>query len=391
MMSTQFQIPRVLRFGTFEVDVSAGELRKNGIRVKLQQQPFQVLCMLAERPGEVVTRDDLRNRLWSADTFVDFDHGLNAAVKRLRGALGDTAENPRFIETLAKRGYRFLVPVNGQTVSAAPEAPTIAVLPAPTSIPAAKRRTLMIAGLVSLLLVGTALVWFVAHRVSPKAHPTEQRLTASSPDIPIRWATLSPDGKYLAYWDRTSLFLRLISTGETHALNLPSECIVPEWWDTLVLPGGWFPDSNYLLVTHCGAAGQPESVWSVSVLGGTPKEIMPDGEARAVSPDGSQITFVRAMGSGQSSQSLWVMDAHGSHVRKLAGQGGDSFGQVAWAPDNRRIAFIRYIYQPGYWHHAVLETYQVDNGVTNRILSEPLLESSLAWTHDNRLISAPRD
>src|ERR1700751_4384627 len=101
------------RFGVFELDLRAGELRRNGIKVKLQEQPFQVLAELIKRPGQVVTREELRNRLWSADTYVDFDHGLNAAIRRLRDALGDSAENPAFVETVARRGYRFLAPVTG--------------------------------------------------------------------------------------------------------------------------------------------------------------------------------------------------------------------------------------------------------------------------------------
>ncbi len=100
-------------FGAFEVDVRAGELRKHGVKVKLQEQPFQVLQALLERPGEVVTREELQRRIWPADTFVDFDHGLNNAVKRLREALSDSAETPRFIETLPRRGYRFIGTVNG--------------------------------------------------------------------------------------------------------------------------------------------------------------------------------------------------------------------------------------------------------------------------------------
>ncbi|HEX9120985.1 MAG TPA: winged helix-turn-helix domain-containing protein [Terriglobales bacterium] len=102
---------RLYRFGIYEVDVRSGELRKNGAKLKLQEQPFQVLAMLLERPGEVLTRDQLRQRLWPADTFVDFDHSLNTAINKLRDALGDSAANPRFIETLAKRGYRFIAPV----------------------------------------------------------------------------------------------------------------------------------------------------------------------------------------------------------------------------------------------------------------------------------------
>lgn len=100
-----------IRFGDFIVDPRSGELRKNGIRIKLQVQPFQVLQILLEHAGDVVTREELQKRIWPADTFVDFDQGLNNAVRKLRDALGDEAERPRFVETLAKRGYRFIVPV----------------------------------------------------------------------------------------------------------------------------------------------------------------------------------------------------------------------------------------------------------------------------------------
>jgi TolB-like protein/DNA-binding winged helix-turn-helix (wHTH) protein len=102
--------PRRVRFGVFEADFHAGELTKRGLRVRLQRQPFQLLAMLLEKPGELVTREELRGRLW-AGTVVDFDHGLNKAINKIREALGDSAENPRFLETVARRGYRFLADV----------------------------------------------------------------------------------------------------------------------------------------------------------------------------------------------------------------------------------------------------------------------------------------
>ena len=105
------QTSTVKRFGIFEVDLRARELRKKGIRIRLQDQPFEILALMLERPGEAVTREELRQRLWPAGTFVDFEHSLNAAVKRLRSALGDDADNPRFIETLHRRGYRFIAPI----------------------------------------------------------------------------------------------------------------------------------------------------------------------------------------------------------------------------------------------------------------------------------------
>lgn len=117
--------PRILRFGLFEADLQSGELRRNGVRVRLQEQPFQVLVLLLTRPGEVVTREQLREKLWPADTFVDFDHSLNTAINKIREALGDSASNPRFVETLARRGYRFIAPVQGE-VAGAPHATSVA-------------------------------------------------------------------------------------------------------------------------------------------------------------------------------------------------------------------------------------------------------------------------
>src|SRR5438093_10275695 len=101
----------IVRFGAFEVDLRAGELRKNGLKIKLQEQPFQVLAMLLRHPGEVVTREELQKTVWPADTFVDFDRGLNKTINKIREALGDSADNPRFVETLPRRGYRFIAPV----------------------------------------------------------------------------------------------------------------------------------------------------------------------------------------------------------------------------------------------------------------------------------------
>jgi len=102
---------RRYRFGAFEADVTTGELRRQGIRLRLNAQPFQVLCLMLERPGEVLTREEIARELWPDGTFVDYEHGVNSAVNRIRDVLGDSAASPRFIETLARRGYRFVVPV----------------------------------------------------------------------------------------------------------------------------------------------------------------------------------------------------------------------------------------------------------------------------------------
>jgi DNA-binding winged helix-turn-helix (wHTH) protein len=137
---------RIVRFGIFEADMMAGEVRKNGVRVRLQEQPFQVLALLLECPGDIVTREQLREKLWPADTFVDFDHSLNTAINKIREALGDSASSPRFVETVARRGYRFLAavqvnedpsradamrpqPASGPTDAAAAQSPDVSLHP----------------------------------------------------------------------------------------------------------------------------------------------------------------------------------------------------------------------------------------------------------------------
>src|SRR6202047_3987563 len=118
-MSQLVESPSRATFGLFEADLQSGELWKAGKRIKIQSQPFKVLSALVERPGEVVTREELQLRLWGKDTIVDFDHSLGTAINKIREALSDSAENPRFVETLARRGYRFIAPV---TFPAAPAA-----------------------------------------------------------------------------------------------------------------------------------------------------------------------------------------------------------------------------------------------------------------------------
>src|SRR5208337_2700323 len=130
-------VARILHFGVFEADLKACELRKHGLRLKLPEQPFQVLVVLLEKPGEIVTREELRKRLWPEDTFVDFDHGLNNAVMRLREVLGDASENPRFVETIPRRGYRFIAPVVGSAFPVATTQPELEAgdVPVPAATP----------------------------------------------------------------------------------------------------------------------------------------------------------------------------------------------------------------------------------------------------------------
>src|SRR5580693_243675 len=135
-MAASSQLTPGYRFGAFVLDPSSGELRRNGTKLRLQEQPLQVLLKLLENSGNLVTREQLHSALWAADTFVDFDTGLNSAVKRLREALGDSADVPRFIETVPRRGYRFIAPINGKLpqTAAVTEQSASAISPARISV-----------------------------------------------------------------------------------------------------------------------------------------------------------------------------------------------------------------------------------------------------------------
>jgi TolB-like protein/DNA-binding winged helix-turn-helix (wHTH) protein/Flp pilus assembly protein TadD len=159
--------PRVLRFGIFELDTQSGELRRHGLKVRLPDQSFQILQELLNRPGEVVTREDLRRQLWTSDTFVDFDVGLNSAIRKLREALEDSADNPRFVETLPRRGYRFIAPLTpidarGQTSQIAPSSSRV-------------RRYWIAAGMMLALAVATAAFVYERRGLGrgPSGAPTE--------------------------------------------------------------------------------------------------------------------------------------------------------------------------------------------------------------------------
>src|SRR5215510_209640 len=146
-MGQSADAPRILSFGSFEVDVSSGELRRQGLKVRLQDQPFRLLVLLLDRAGDVVTREKVRETLWPADTYVDFDHSLNTAVRKLREALGDSAEAPRYVETIARRGYRFIAPVAPlPTVQDAhsADAAVASLLPSPAAGPSISARRLLI-------------------------------------------------------------------------------------------------------------------------------------------------------------------------------------------------------------------------------------------------------
>ena len=368
---------RIVRFSTFEVNLHTGELRKRGQKVKLQEQPLQVLAALLERPGELVTREELRNKLWPADTFVDFDHSLNAAVKRLREALGDSVETPIFIETLARRGYRFIGNIEVPAAS-----PNLSELKSPPSAHRARARKWQFGGAVLAVVVVAGavagwLTWRSASRPSPQVSPTLQRLTTNAAEHWVIASAISPDGKYLAYSDKTGTYLRLLSTGELHSL-------VPKVSDVTSL--GWFPDSSQVLASWSTPPGK-KSLRAVSILGGNARELSDEGWSPAVSPDGSQIVFLKGADFADMGHEIWVMRANGSDQRKLVSFSEGQLASPVWSPDGRWIAYVRHKPEPN--AEETIDLFNLKQGASKVLLSQQAVEGwGMTWLSDGRLVYA---
>ena len=256
---------RVVHFGAYDLDFGTGELRKGGLKIKLQDQPFQVLATLLEHPGELVTREELLNRLWPSGTFVDFDHGLNVAVKKLRRALSDSAENPRFIETLSRRGYRFVAPVENVSTEGSEgtsEVPAESVA-SPEPVRHTKRRFLPWA-LVAVGVLASGMAFWHWWPTRP-ARPVVTRFTISLPpsdqfEMPRGGLAISPDGGYLVFvgsatkTGATQLYLRPMDRNEAALIEGTEGAMGPFF----------SPDGEWIAFT---AGGQLKKV---PLHGGTP-------------------------------------------------------------------------------------------------------------------------
>jgi TolB-like protein/DNA-binding winged helix-turn-helix (wHTH) protein len=195
-MGPSADLRRILCFGSFEVDIASGELRRQGLKIRLQDQPFRLLVLLLDHAGDVVAREKVRETLWPADTYVDFDHSLNTAVRKLREALGDSAETPRYIETIARRGYRFIAPVTPLPTPAAQaaDAAVDSVLPSPAVRPPASARRLLILAIVAVVCAAIIAYW-VGRRPGLKAR-TGRRLTLAV--LPFDNLSGDADQEYLS-------------------------------------------------------------------------------------------------------------------------------------------------------------------------------------------------
>jgi DNA-binding winged helix-turn-helix (wHTH) protein/Tol biopolymer transport system component len=281
---------RTVRFGAFEADLHSGEVRKSGSRIKLQEQPFKVLQILLEHPGTLVTRDELQARIWPSENFGDFDHAVNVAIGKLRTALGDTADNPCFIETVPRRGYRFVAKLDDTPVEAAPPEAQASSAP-PSGRPAGKRRALaaVLAFVVAAVLVGLGVL--LGHRTARPQSPDFQRLTVRHGTVYN--ARFAPDGHnviYAASWDGApiKIFSIDLNLNTSRDMELPATHLlaVSSAGEMAVLESV----DPYFMFTIQGTLGK------VPLTGGSPRKIAEHIEGADWSSDGKTLAVVHATG-----------------------------------------------------------------------------------------------
>src|SRR5882724_3057845 len=336
----------VVHFGLFELDLQARELRKSGIRIKLQDQPFQILASLLERPGEIVSREELQKRLWPADTFVDFDLSLNSAVKKLRQALNDDSDNPRFIETLYRRGYRLIGPVNGAaktngtgllestlqaqaSSSATTPGPPIEAAAVPRKSALRGRRLLVAAGVLALFAVAMAF-----------------RFVPFRPIRALGYTQITHDGRLKGGIVTDGQRLYFFELQEDHFVAAQ---VSAGGGDTVVVSapfrnvgiGDIAPDGSSLLLANMKESDVSPALWSLPLPAGAPRRLgSMSPNAATFSPDGTQIVFARG-------SVIYVAKNDGTEVRKIATANGRVTGVassrggivtgIRFSPDGQRL------------------------------------------------------
>jgi Tol biopolymer transport system component/DNA-binding winged helix-turn-helix (wHTH) protein len=364
----------LVRFGVFELDRRSGDLRKAGIRVSLQEQALQVLTLLLERPGDLVTRDELRQRLWPDGTHVDFDHGLNAVSNRLRDTLGDSADTPRFVATVPRRGYRFIAPVD--------------IGPKDGSAANPRSRgwhtgSLMWPAIVMALAIGAAVSLYVFWLRPFSPAPVRTTPLTSLPGQE-RYPSFSPDGNQIAFaWDgenghNQDIYIKVVSAGVPLRLTThPAADQKPVWSSDgrhiafirsseegsgiFVIPalGGperkiasllpehewaagpsWSPDGRLLAISERQAQG-PRSIFLVSIESLEKRKLTspPVGSvgdcAPAISPDGRTVAFNRVSAAG----GIYLVPVAGGELTRLTREQGPFCERLAWTANGRELVF----------------------------------------------------
>jgi Tol biopolymer transport system component/DNA-binding winged helix-turn-helix (wHTH) protein len=367
-VTTSPQIPSVVRFGAYEADLLSGELRKSGIRLKLQDRPFQILAILLEHPGLVVTREQLQKRLWPEDTFVDFEHGLNTAVNKLRDALSDEADNPRFIETLPKRGYRFIAPVSASTAPRAHlHAVATANAPTPFSSPAispadssaisspasfaavAKRRlSTALAASAMLLLCATLLAtWYFFLHSRGTAESSEIRIAPLN-GLPREGdAAFSPDGNQVAFlWAGEKGGFAHIYVSQIGAADSPRQ-ITSTGEGTFEFAPVWSPDGRYIAFLRFSEKEKDLAIYVTAALGGSERRLYKVNSYRKVdaldwSVDGKYLAFSDSASPSEASH-IFLLSLDSLEVHPVTSPPPGTLGDTtpAFSPDGKSLAFVR--------------------------------------------------
>ena len=324
-----------IHFGKFAVDLRAGELRKEGRKIRLQEQPLQILALLLERQGEAVSREELRTKLWPTDTFVDFDHGVNSAIARLRGALNDSAERPKYIETLGRRGYRFIGAIEEQ----------VDVLPPKLGAVATGRRQSELPRKLLPVFLGAGLfasgAWLYSSRRAevnlPPLPPLRVVPVTSLPDR-AEYPAFSPDGNQVAFSRHTDspglsgIYIQQI--GSEHLLQLSKGS--SDWCPA------YSPDGRSLAFSRYG--DQEHSIYLTSTLGGAERKLYSGAPAWGLldwSPDGKLIAFSVARPAHNSYNiSLLTVETLETHDLSEPPAGYQDWGP-AFSPDGEQLAFVR--------------------------------------------------
>jgi len=375
----------MLRFGAFEFDVRAGELRKRGMRIKLREQPIQILEMLVANPGEVVLREEIRLRLWPDNTTVAFDQAINVAILRLRSALGESADQPRYIETVARRGYRFkgdVESVGRQTEEdvANPAQRAVPIPPAGTA-----RRWLAVAWLVVPLLIAGA--WIVRQGDRPSG-PPPRVVPLTSYQGSETWPSFSPDGRQVAFsWngpnrDNRHIYVKVI--GETGALRItgdPADDVCP----------AWSPDGKWIAFGR-SAPQRPGALYVVSPLGGTERKVADFAGScqTSWSPDGKWLALARAqpihaIQSPQRDPAIYLLPVNGGEPRQIthpAPGGHDGYPAydrtghtLAYASCRRQFACDFFLQE--------LDSNYEPHGRPRRITNQQISPVGIAWDGDS--------
>ena len=388
-------VPGNLRFGVYEADLRSGELRKYGLKIPIEEKPFLALTILLQHAGQLVTREELRAQLWPADVFIDFDHSLNTVIAKVRRTLNDTAGKPRFVETVGRRGYRFMAAVETSAPDDSPPPDPAASDPADSSLLPARKRRLSIswktaAGVAaSLLLVAGALAMYWVVRAGALPYNVQRmRIRQLTEHGRVNYAGISPDGRYIVYEkkrdDPARLWVKQVATGSELEVPVQQAGV---FLDTI----SFSPDGNHVYFGQSSNENPNRfDLYTIPVFGGPVRRVLSDIVGASVSPDGARIAFVR-WDSANSRTLLMVANADGSEAKELVSRSSkEPFLREtpAWSPSGRLVAAVA-AHNGNEAKREIVVT-PAAGGETRSLLAQRAF-GQFAWFDDRSLVAAAFD